>query len=137
MTNEAPRLYPTFRYHDAPRMIDWLCEAFGFAVDAKFMDGDKVGHAQLSFGSSAIMLGSVRDDEYGRMVGKPGGNGGKAVYVAVDDCDAAYAKAKAAGATILDEPRDRDYGSREFICADPEGNVWSFGTYRPKAGAKG
>lgn len=88
------------------------------------MDGDLVGHAQLSFGSSAIMLGSVRDD-YGRMVGTPGDNGGKSVYVAVDDCDAAYAKAKAAGATILEEPRDRDYGSREFICADPEGNVWS------------
>lgn len=137
MSTEAPRLYPTFRYRDAPRMIDWLCEAFGFQVDAKFMDGDKVGHAQLSFGSSAIMLGSVRDDDYGSMVGAPGDNGGKSVYVAVDDCDAACAKAKAAGATILEEPRDRDYGSREFICADPEGNVWSFGTYRPKVGAQG
>lgn len=137
MSTEAPRLYPTFRYRDAPRMIDWLCEAFGFQVDAKFMDGDKVGHAQLSFGSSAIMLGSVRDDDYGRMVGAPGDNGGKSVYVAVDDCDAAYAKARAAGAKILEEPRNRDYGSREFICADPEGIVWSFGTYWPKAGGIG
>lgn len=137
MSTEAPRLYPTFRYRDAPRMIDWLCEAFGFQVDAKFMDGGKVGHAQLSFGSSAIMLGSVRDDDYGRMVGAPGDNGGKSVYVAVDDCDAAYAKAMAAGAKILEEPRNRDYGSREFICADPEGIVWSFGTYWPKAGGNG
>ena len=137
MNIEAPRLYPTFRYRDAARMIDWLCDAFGFKVDARFMDGDLVGHAQLSLGSSAIMLGSVRDDEYGRMVGAPGDNGGKSVYVAVDDCDAAHAKAKAAGAKILEEPNDRDYGSREFICADPEGIVWCFGTYWPKAGGNG
>ncbi|SMH49787.1 VOC family protein [Mesorhizobium australicum] len=133
MTIEAPRLFPTFRYRDAARMIDWLVEAFGFSVNAKFMDGEKVGHAQLSFGSSMIMLGSVRDDEYGRMVGAPGDNGGKSVYIAVDDCDAACERAKAAGATILQEPTDRDYGSREFICADPEGVVWSLGTYWPKA----
>jgi uncharacterized glyoxalase superfamily protein PhnB len=127
---EAPRLYPTFRYRDAAKMIDWLCEAFGFEVDAKFMDGDKVAHAQLSLGSAMIMLGSVRDDQYGCMVGAPGdGNGGKSVYIAVDDADAAYAKAKAAGAKILEEPADRDYGSRDFICADPEGVVWCFGTY--------
>ena len=48
-----------------------------------------------------------------------------------------YARAKAAGAKILEEPIDRDYGSRDFICADPEGNVWSFGTYQPKAGDPG
>ncbi len=47
-------------------------------------------------------------------------------------------KAEDAGAEfpILEEPTDRDYGSREFICADPEGNVWSFGTYWPKASDK-
>ncbi len=137
MTSEAPRLYPTFRYRDAAQMIDWLEKAFGFRLDAKFMDGDKVAHAQMSFGSSMIMLGSVRDDAYGRMVGAPGDNGGKSVYVAVDDCDAAFARAKAAGARILEEPNDRDYGSRDFICADPEGVVWSFGTYWPKTGDKG
>jgi uncharacterized glyoxalase superfamily protein PhnB len=96
------------------------------------MDGDHVAHAQLSFGSSMIMLGSVRDDEYGRMVGGPGNNAGKSVYVAVNDTDALYERAKKAGAKILEEPTNRDYGSRDFICADPEGNVWSFGTYWPK-----
>ena len=49
---EAPRIYPTFRYRDAAKMIDWLCEAFGFKVDAKYMDGEQVAHAQLSFGSA-------------------------------------------------------------------------------------
>jgi uncharacterized glyoxalase superfamily protein PhnB len=133
---EFPRIYPTFRYRDAAKMIDWLVEAFGFSVHAKYTDGDQVAHAQLAFGSSIIMLGSARDDTYGTMVGGPGENGGKSIYVAVDDADAHYARAKAAGARILEEPTDRDYGSRDFICADPEGNVWCFGTYWPKAPEK-
>lgn len=131
---EPPRIFPTFRYKDAARMIDWLDNAFGFTVHAKYADETGViQHAQLALGSSMIMLGTVRDDAYGRIVGEPGQNGGKSVYVAVDDADALYIRAKAAGAQILEEPTDRDYGSREFICADPEGNVWSFGTYWPKA----
>jgi len=130
--SEAPRIYPTFRYRDAAKMIDWLEKAFGFKAHARYMDGDKVAHAQISFGASMIMLGSVRDDEYGRMVGGPGNNGGKSIYVAVEDADVAYERAKKAGAKILEQPADRDYGSREFICADPEGNIWSFGTYWPK-----
>ena len=129
---EALRIYPTFRYRDAAKMIDWLEKAFGFQPHARYTDGDKVAHAQMSFGSSMIMLGSVRDDEYGHMVGAPGDNAGKSVYVAVDNADAVYERAKKAGAKILEELKDRDYGSREFICADPEGNVWSFGTYWPK-----
>jgi len=134
-TLEAPRIYPTFRYRDAVAMIDWLGQAFGFTLRAKHMDGEKVGHAELAFGSSVIMLGSVRDDDYGRMVGAPGSSsGGKSTYIAVDDADALFAQAKGAGAKILEELKDRDYGSREFICADPEGHIWAFGTYWPKAG---
>jgi uncharacterized glyoxalase superfamily protein PhnB len=79
------------------------------------------------------MVGNVRDDAYGRMVGRPGPQGGKSIYVAVDDPDETYARAKAAGAKILEEPTNRDWGSRDFVCADPEGNIWSFGTYWPKA----
>lgn len=45
-----------------------------------------------------------REDAYGRMVELPGDGGGKSPYIAVDDTDAAYARAKAAGATILEEP---------------------------------
>ncbi|MEZ5811164.1 MAG: VOC family protein [Rhizobiaceae bacterium] len=130
--NEPPRIYPTFRYRNADEMIDWLRQAFGFEVHARYMDGGKVAHAQLSLGSSMIMLGEVRDDAYGAMVGAPSGQGGKSVYVAVDDTDALHARARSAGAEILEEPTDRDYGSRDFICRDPQGNVWCFGTYWPK-----
>ena len=133
---EAPRIYPALRYRNAAKMIDWLCEAFGFEIRARHGEGDIVHHAELTFGSSMIMLGTARDDDYGKMVGEPGGGGGKSIYVAVDDADAAYAKAEKAGAKIIQELVDRDYGSREFICRDPEGNVWSFGTYWPKAGEK-
>ncbi|WP_274628536.1 VOC family protein [Arvimicrobium flavum] len=131
---EAPSVFPCFRYRDAPKMIDWLGDAFGFSVRAKYMDGDKVAHAELTLGSSIVMAGSVKDDDYGRIVGGPGrDNAGKSVYIAVPDADAVYATAKAAGARIVDELTNRDYGSREFICTDPEGHVWAFGTYWPKA----
>lgn len=134
--SEAPRIYPTFRYDDAGRMIDWLVEAFGFTVHARYEENGKVGHAELAFGSSMIMLGDARSDAYGEMVGSAGSAGGKSIYIAVDDADALFARARAAGAKIVEEPTDRHYGSREFICADPEGNIWSFGTYWPKAGEK-
>ncbi|MBM2712030.1 VOC family protein [Mesorhizobium caraganae] len=136
VTTEAPRLYPALRYKNAGKMIDWLGEAFGFEVRARYGEGDIVHHAELTFGSSMIMLGTARSDDYGKMVGEPGSGGGKSIYVAVDDADAAHARAKKAGATIIQELTDRDYGSREFICRDPEGNVWSFGTYWPKVGEK-
>lgn len=132
--NEAPCIYATFRYRNAAQMIDWLCKAFGFSVHARYGEGDQVDHAQLALGSSLIMLGQTRDDAYGDMVGSSGQAGGKATYVALTDPDALFERAKAAGAQILEAPTDRDYGSREFLCRDPEGNVWCFGTYWPKVG---
>jgi len=131
---EAPRLYPALRFRDAETMITFLCEAFGFTVHAKHVTADgKVGHAELALGSSMIMCGDEKDDAFGAMIGPADARAGKAIYIAVDDADAAFARARAAGAEILQELTERDYGSREFICRDPEGNVWSFGTYWPKA----
>src|SRR6185503_19441663 len=84
-TDKAPRIYATFRYSNAASMIDWLSRAFGFTVQVRYGDGDDVHHAELVLGSSMIMVGQVRDDAYGKMVGAPGSQGGKATYVAVDD----------------------------------------------------
>ena len=133
---EPPRIFPTFRYRDTAAMIDWLIDAFGLSLHAKHMDGDMVAHAELTFGSSIIMLGSATESAYGAIVGDPGENGGKSVYIAVDDVDTLCERARRASAQILEEPVDRGYGSREFICRDPEGNVWCFGTYWPKASGK-
>ncbi|WP_231493210.1 VOC family protein [Paracoccus pantotrophus] len=78
-----------------------------------------------------------QEDAYGEMVGQPSGQGGKSLYIAVDDADAMFARAQAAGAAIEEGLTDRDYGSREFICRDPEGNLWCFGTWWPKVTDKG
>jgi uncharacterized glyoxalase superfamily protein PhnB len=59
------------------------------------------------------------------------GAGHYSLYVAVDDPDAHHARASEAGATIERELNETDYGSREYTARDPEGNLWSFGTYRP------
>lgn len=134
--SEPPRIFPAFRCRNAAALIDWLVATFGFTVHARYDTADgKVGHAELAFGASMIMLGDVKPDAYGDLVGPPGDPGGKSLYVAVDDVDALFARVRDAGATIVQGPTDRDYGSREFICRDPEGNVWTFGTYWPKAGA--
>lgn len=130
---DRPRLYPTFRYRDPARVIDWMTATLGFAEIARHMDGEIVAHAELAFGSSILMVGSVRDDVFGATVGAPDPmvQGGRAVYVAVDDPDALFARVVASGVAIDEPLTDRDYGSREFRCRDPEGNVWCFGTYRP------
>ena len=121
-------IYPSFRYKDAPGAIAWLVEALGFVVrDVHEADDGTVAHAELSFGSELIMLGSERDDAYS------GRTGGGFTYVVVerDDVDALYDRAVSAGAEVLGELSEKDYGSRDFSVKDPEGNVWSFGTYRP------
>jgi len=134
--DEAPRIFPTFRYRDAAAMIDWLTGIFGFTVHAAFRDdAGAVQHAELAYGSAMIMLGTIADDAYGGMVGSTVAPGAKSVYVAVDDADALFARASAAGVVVLEPLTERSYGSREFIVSDPEGNVWCFGTYWPKAGA--
>lgn len=135
---DAPRIFPAFRFRDAGAMIDWLTNVVGFAVNARFETEDgKIGHAELSFGSSMIMLGDDKEDAFHDVVGAPGASGGKSLYLAVDDVDALFARVSASGVTIEEGLTDRDYGSREFICRDPEGNVWCFGTYWPKVGETG
>lgn len=135
-STQAPRIFPAFRFRDAGRMIEWLVATLGFTVHARFDNEDgTVGHAELAYGSSLIMLGQDREDEFGAIVGRAGAHtqGGKSFYIAVDDVDASFERASAAGARIEQGLTDRDYGSREFICRDPEGNVWCLGSYWPKA----
>ena len=135
-TNEATRIFPALRYRDTPGMIAWLKRAFGFEEHVVYANDDgSIAHAQLSFGSGMIMLGSDRDDDFGRMVGAP--EAGKrltlTIYVAVDDADAHHDRAVAAGAEIVMPLTDQEYGSRDYLCRDPEGQLWCFGTYWPKA----
>jgi uncharacterized glyoxalase superfamily protein PhnB len=124
-----PQVWPTLRAHDARTLIRFLVDAFGFEATVVYGDGDPVDHAQLSWPlGGGIMMGSSRpDDDHDDWPLRPGTFG---AYVVTDDPDALFARATGAGATVLRELQDTDYGSREFSVRDPEGNRWSFGTYR-------
>lgn len=126
---------PTFRYRNAPAMIEWLCEAFGFEKHLVVPgDGGTIAHAQLVFGNGMVMLGSARDDEFGKLQ-QPLSSADSAVssspYVIVNDVDAHHARAVKAGARVVMPLKDEDYGGRGYSCRDPEGYVWSFGSYDP------
>ena len=120
-----------------PAAIDWLCSAFGFEKQAVYPNPDgTIAHAQLTFGNGMIMLGSAAKpgSEWAQHMKQPdeiGGAGTQSVCVIVADADAIYAQAKAAGAEILIDIKDEDYGGRGFSCRDLEGHLWSFGTYNP------
>jgi uncharacterized glyoxalase superfamily protein PhnB len=122
--------FPVLRYEDAREAIRFLEAAFGFETHATH-DGENggVAHAELALGDQFVMLGSTSEGE------ERFGAGRQSVYVVVDDPDALYDRAEEAAATIEREPTDQDYGSREFTARDPEGNLWSVGTYRPAAEA--
>ena len=134
-TTPEPQVWPTLRARDARALIRFLVDAFGFEETVVYGDGDRVDHAQLSWPpGGGIMLGSVREgsgvgeDAHGQATPSQPGTFG--AYVVTDDVDAVYGRAKAAGAEIIAEPHDTDYGSHDFAARDPEGNRWSFGTYR-------
>ena len=127
-------IIPTLRYRDAPKMMQWLCDAFGFEKQLVVeYDNGGLSHAQLTFASSMIMLGSARDDEFGRLQSTPQALGGttQSAYIVVRNADNVCAKARAAGAEIVRPIQDEGYGGRGFSCQDPEGHLWNFGTYDP------
>lgn len=132
--NTRVSLIPCLRYRDAPTAIDWLCRHFGFERHLVVPDEQGgIAHAQLGFGNGMLMLGSVVESAYGRLMRQPDEAGGctQSLYLVVEDADALYARAKAAGAEILIEIKDEDYGGRGFTCRDLEGHLWTFGTYDP------
>lgn len=130
-------IIPCLRYRDAPKAIEWLCRTFGFEKQLVVPNADgTIAHAQLSFGNGMIMLGSVLEveTEFGRLIKQPDEIGGfetQSAYVVVSDADEIYARAKAAGAEILIQIKDEDYGGRDFTCRDLEGHLWNIGTYDP------
>lgn len=129
------KIIPSFRYADAPAAIEWLCKAFGFEPNMVVPGpDDTIAHAQLTCGpGSMIMLGTARENEYGQFVATPAQLRGctNGMYVIVADVDGHHDRARAAGADILQAPADQDYGGRLYTCRDPEGYVWSFGSYDP------
>jgi uncharacterized glyoxalase superfamily protein PhnB len=135
----AATVIPTMRYSDAAAAIAWLCEAFGFERHLVVPGEDgTIVHAQLVFGNGMVMLGSARASEFDNLQKPPSALGGavsQSPYIIVDDVDKHHARAVAAGAEIVIDIRDEDYGGRDYSCRDPEGHVWNFGSYDPWASA--
>jgi uncharacterized glyoxalase superfamily protein PhnB len=130
-------IIPCLRYRNAAIAMDWLCDTFGFVrhLVVPHPDGT-IAHAQLSFGNGMIMIGTVAPNEFGRLMKQPDEIGGcetQSPYIIVTDADVIYARAKEAGAMIVNEIKDEGYGGRVFSCLDPEGHLWNFGTYDPWA----
>jgi uncharacterized glyoxalase superfamily protein PhnB len=135
-------IVPSLRYRNALAAIDWLIRAFGFEKQAVYLGPDNnttVMHAQLTFGNGMVMLGSVDNgSEASKLTAQPDEIGlreTKGIYLIVSDADAVHATAKAAGAEMVLDIRDMDYGGRAFTCRDLEGHLWSIGTYDPWAAA--
>jgi uncharacterized glyoxalase superfamily protein PhnB len=121
-------IFPSLRYRDAEAGLRFLKDAFGFEEHQVYRDdAGRIAHAELRFRDSMVMMGEERegDERYGNHAGQGW------QYVVVEDADAHYERAKAAGAEIVRELEDQDYGSRDYSARDPEGNLWSFGTYQP------
>lgn len=127
-TTEAT-VWPTLAYVDAPAALRFLAEAFGFE-ETLVVPGEREGvvvHAELRWPlGGGVMLGSIRSDG---LLGEQHA-GGASAYVVTDEPDALFARATAAGAEVVIGLEDTSYGSRGFTVRDPEGNLWSFGTYR-------
>ena len=126
--------FPVIRYRDPDAAIEWLGRAFGLSERVVYRDDSgTVMHAELELDGGTIMLGQA--DSAGWM------GGGEpqplastvSLYVVLGDPDSHHDRAVEAGATIVRELTDQSYGSRQYSARDLEGNLWSFGTYRPPA----
>jgi uncharacterized glyoxalase superfamily protein PhnB len=119
----------TLQAHNAPELIDYYVDTFGFVLTVRYGDGETIDHAQLNWpeGSGGIMLGSYRPGaEWCREPGTAGG------YIVTADPERLYERALQHQADIVRSLATTDYGAREFAVRDPEGNLWSFGDYHGK-----
>jgi uncharacterized glyoxalase superfamily protein PhnB len=129
----APTIWPVLHYDDTNAALDFLVEAFGFEAALAVRDEDgQVVHAEMRWpAGGALVFGSTRhtDSVHGEMSA-----GTSACYVVTDDPDAVFDRATAADAEVVERPHETAFGSgvptRAFSARDPEGNLWTFGSYR-------
>lgn len=127
----TPVFYPGLQYRDADAGMKWLEQVLGCERREDHRDeSGNVIHAELVFQGAIVMLSTAG---IGREPFRSLPAGGRLVYCALDDVDGLYDRVRDAGGEIALEITDTDYGSRDFTLRDPEGNLWSFGSYRPQA----
>jgi uncharacterized glyoxalase superfamily protein PhnB len=128
-----PAVWPVLHYDDVERAVRFLVDAFGFreALAVRDDDGDVI-HAELRWpAGGAVVVGGTKHTG-----GVHGGlrAGATASYVVADDLDTVYERARRARMEIVEQPHETQFGAgvptRAFTARDPEGNLWTFGTYR-------
>lgn len=128
--SNSPTVWPVLSYRDAPAALAFLSDAFGFeerAAHRRDDDPSIIEHAEMRWPlGGGIMFGTASKDDSPFGQRTPGND---AVYVVCEDPDGLFDRAVAAGAEVVRGLVDEDYGSRGFTVRDPEGNLWSFGTY--------
>ena len=129
-------LMPSLRYRDAEAAINWLERAFGFVRHAHYPGPDgTVAHAELRHGSGMIMLGSASNPSpYPQFSATPeeiDGRNTAGLYLVVANCDPVWETCGTAGAQVVMELREMDYGGKAFTVRDPEGYTWAVGEYDP------
>ena len=119
-----PRISPYLYYEDVASALEWLSRAFGFRERHRIAGpGGKVVHAEMALADGVIMMGNPGPDYRNpKRLGQTTQN----IYVYVDDVEAHFRHAQAAGAKILEEPQDQFYGDRRYGTEDPEGHQWFF-----------
>lgn len=121
---------PYLSYDDAPAALEFLCKAFGFEELYRLeMPDGRIGHAELALaGTTAVMLASAYSEMgLASPLTLPAVH--SQVQCTVDDVDAHFERAKAAGATVVAAPEDQFYGDRIYRAVDPEGHRWIFSTH--------
>ena len=132
-------LVPAVRYRNALAAIEWLCTAFGFHKHLVVSDENgRFLHAHLTFGNAMVTVLPIHDfglDLHMKQPDEVGGAETQTCYIHVADAVAHHDRAKTEGAEIVLELRKDLHGGRGYSCRDPEGHIWSFGTYDPWEGA--
>jgi uncharacterized glyoxalase superfamily protein PhnB len=127
MADTTPVFWPSVIYLDDRAALEWLAKAFGFETSLVVTD-DKgaIAHAEMTFDGARIVIAREWSD-ITRSPRSVGGKNTQQVHVQLrGDVDAHCARAKAAGATIVQEPSDQFYGDRTYRAMDPEGHLWTF-----------
>ncbi len=128
----TPTLFATLKYQDARKAMTWMADAFDLQLGTYSPEsGDTVDHAEMFHGNGGIMFGSMQDNEYPLAAASGSASQAVGIYIIVEDIDAHYARAQAAGAEMVIDLQNTEYGSREYTARDFEGHLWSFGTYQP------
>jgi len=142
MASTTGNIIPALQYENAPAAIEWLCKVMGFQKHLVVPAGEnKIAHAQLTLGTGMIMLSSINDTDYSKHMTTPAKAGDKntqssLIFVADNEIEAHFQNAKNQGASFLVALRSEEYGGRYYSLKDPEGHLWSIGSYDPYAEIK-